>query len=583
MQFAIADCKGHIAPVLLTFFIMERHYSFFGNIKGVAALVCCALVVSCTHGSVGRRDWEYPDDEHPSRGVQMVQKGSWTINYDGRYPVIDTDGLTYMVDGITLKTNDSETYYLDVIKKEDYTGSYKSSPYTAASAHLAALKKAGVQPSSGDSETYFDIGDEGGVDWIALAFGVNSRGELSGSYQIKEYTTQNLKAEQIDSWKLEYKGRELLPDGQGGEVFCEMISAVSNTDESYTIDITYDDFIKNNFGGDLMEYFWYVSDFVNGMVEEGKSFSDYLYYGSVDVDFNRLKADSWTAYAIGMDAYGNPTGHYAKVDFNIIPENPTDGFLAWLGEWDVTGMGYTLDANGNRSSNKTEITYRIKVETYDPNYDYLITGWESSISSPNQLDFLAGYDKSTQQLYFYSQYILSNSDDEGDYETLLLGEVRSGSQTYFLTDEGLKIAKATVSEDGTEANVEGCPVSVIMDDNNTFDTNFILMQYYDIYLDSDTFYTYNDVPEFPFTMKKVGTGKAMSSPKSAGVPAERRAVRPSAVRSVSGVSAPVTGGASVERRTAFGCNVRQASETKAASSVKRTPGKAIDSSKSGRR
>ena len=106
--------------------------------------------------------------------MQMVQKGSWTINYDGRYPVIDTDGLTYMVDGITLKTNDSETYYLDVIKKEDYTGSYKSSPYTAASAHLAALKKAGVQPSSGDSETYFDIGDEGGVDWIALAFGVNS-------------------------------------------------------------------------------------------------------------------------------------------------------------------------------------------------------------------------------------------------------------------------------------------------------------------------------------------------------------------------------------------------------------------------
>jgi len=559
---------------------MERHYSFFGNIRAASALCLLALLASCSHGSVGRRGGGNDSEtDNPSRGVQMSQKGSWTISYDGRYPVIDSDGLTYMVDGIVLSTNDNETYYLDVIKKEDYTGTYKSSPYNAASAHLTALKKAGIALSSGSSTTYFDIGDEGDVDWVALAFGVDTRGELSGSYQIKEYTTESLKATAVDYWDLTYKGREVVGSGED-ETLAEMISAVSNTDESYTLDISYDEFIKNNFGGDLIEYFWYVSDFVAGQVPEGQNFSDALFYGSVDVDFARLKADSWTAYAIGLDAYGNPTGHYSKVDFNIIPENPTDGFLSWLGEWDVTGMGYTLDANGNRSANKSEITYRIKVESYDPNYDYLVSGWESSIASPNQLDFLAGYNKLTGQLYFYSQYILSNSDDDGDYETLLLGEIRSGSETYFLLDEGLKLAKATVSEDGTEATVEGCPVTAIMDNNQEYNTNFILMRYYDVYLDSDLFYTYNDVPEFPCTMVKRSSGSI--APNSVSAPVTRVMTRPASVTGVSGATSPVKGNPSLDRRPS-GSNVRSSAETKSASSEVKAERKAIRSSRAGRR
>ena len=559
---------------------MERHYSFFGNLRAASALCLLALMVSCSHGSVGRRGGgTEPEPEVPSRGVQMSQKNSWTINYDGRYPVIDSDGLTYMVDGIVLSTNDNETYYLDVIKKADYTGVYKSSPYNAASAHLEALKKAGVALSSGSSTTYFDIGDEGNVDWIAIAFGVDTRGELSGSYQIKEYTTQPLKATPVDYWTLTYKGREVIGSGED-ESLAEMISAVSTTDESYTIDITYDEFIKNNFGGDLIEYFWFVSDFVAGQVSDGQYFSDALFYGSVDVDFARLKADSWTAYAIGLDAYGNPTGHYSKLDFKIDSENPTDGFLSWLGEWDVTGMGYTLDANGNRSANKSEITYRIKIESYDPNYDYLVSGWESSIANPNELDFLAGYNKLTGQLYFYSQYILSNSDDQGDYETLLLGEIRSGSETYYLLDEGLKLAKATASEDGTEATIEGSPVTAIMDNNKEYNTNFILMQYYDVYLDSDLFYTYNDVPEFPCTMVKRSSGNI--SPNSVSAPVERVRTRPSAVARVSGVTTPATGKPSLDRRST-GSNVRSSAETKSTSSDAKVERKAYRSSKAERR
>ena len=139
----------------------------------------------------------------------MTVKNSWNIVYEGRYPVIDTDGLTYMVDAINLTTSDNETYYLDVIRKSDYASAYKSSPYNAASAHLEALKKQGTVLSSGSSTTYFDIGDEGKEEWIAIAFGVDSRGELSGSYQMISYTTQPLKAEEVDDWTLTYKGREV--------------------------------------------------------------------------------------------------------------------------------------------------------------------------------------------------------------------------------------------------------------------------------------------------------------------------------------------------------------------------------------
>ena len=561
---------------------MERHFSFSRNFSAAAAICLLALLVSCSHGSIGRRG-EDPDPggDNPQRGVQMSFKNSWTITYDGRYPVVDGDGLTYMVDGIVLNAGgDYEKYYLDVIKSSDYSSVYKSSPYNAAKAHLEALKKQGVALSSGNSTTYFDIGDEGGVDWIAIAFGVTNQGELSGSYQILNYSTFPIKAAESKDWELTYKGRELIIDQYGEEVFAEMISSVANTDESYTIDITYDDFIKNNFQGNLLEYFWYVSDFVAGQVPEGEEFSDYLYYGSKDVDFNRLKADSWTVYAIGMDAYGNPTGNYSKLDFNIIPENPTEGFNAWLGEWDITGMGYTLDADGNKSSTKTEITYRVKIESYDPNYDFLVSGWESSISSSNDLDFLAGYDKKTGQLFFYSQYIRSNSDDEGDYETLLLGEIRSGSQTYFLQDEGLRIARATLSEDGSEATVKGCEVTAIMDGDKEYKTDFILMQYYDLYLDSDKFYTYNDVPEFPCTMVKKSSG-ATTSLKAASAPAGRLATRGASVLRVSGGEGPVRG-ASLDRRTDNGGNLRNV-ETKSSSSGTKVARKAISSAKAGRR
>lgn len=427
----------------------------------------------------------------------MVVNPLWSLSYDGR-TTLEFDDDYYVVDIITNTTSDSEDYYIDVVTASKYKSDYNSDPYSLAEASLEYLTKDGVSLSSGNSSALFDRLDSGDAKWVAIAYGVDSDGQLSGKYTMTEFTTEALKADNSNLWKLSYDGR-IYRDGY----YYDKISAdqIADTAPTYVIDVTYEDWLKDNFPKDqntidLMAYFEYVGDL---MYEDyGDELKDYLLSGNDATDFNRLKCDTWTAYAIGMDANGYPTGDYASYDFEIEKSEPSEGFNKWLGNWTIGSGG---------------VTYEINIDSYDPNWDFLVKGYETgknaSVQASN-LDFLAQYDQNTGQMLFSTQYISSNSDSEGDYDSYLYGNIMYNGSQYYVIDEGKFIAEATLNADADGADVVGCDIEVQVDDTK-YKTTFVSMQYYDVYSEEKA-HTYNEnVPQFPLTMSKVSSATPSST------------------------------------------------------------------------
>jgi len=505
-------------------------------------LLTVLIVCSCSRGSGYRRD--NPEDDNNT--VRMVENPYWKLYYDGRLPVED-GGNWYMCDIVGNDASDSETYYLSVLPSADFASKYASNVYKFCIADMAELKKQGIALSSGSSEVYFDVLDEnGGVEYTAIAYGVGSDGKLTGSYKKGIFSTEAITARETDIWTISYTGREKDDDGAVVDVF----DVKATSKESYRVDVTYDDFLKENYNGDLMTYFNALAD--NLFAEEVS-----LDYGSVTYMFDRLLTGvDWTAYAVGFDVNGNPTGRYAKLDFVIPSETPTEEFLSWLGKWKIgSGKVGELDNNGKLTVKDQAASYDITIVSNDPNWEYEITGWETgSFANGKQGQWddgssyyiYASYDREKGTLVFNSQNVGWGSDSEGDFDIMLYGNLVYKGGQYFCTDM-LPVAEASHGSQAGTATVNGLSVRAIMDDATTYDTEFTSMQLYDVY--SGKSYYYNTVPQFPLNMSYMGAVPQTATKAAAG---DRSVRRKASVHERTGSEAPAKSVRSLTIRKASG-------------------------------
>lgn len=122
-------------------------------------------------------------------------------------------------------------------------------------------------------------------------------------------------------------------------------------------------------------------------VAAGYNITDFTYvYDNSNAENNtyrmpRLGKGDYYFIAYGFNADGSHTQTYSISDLiTIEEEESTPGYEAWLGSYEFSGKGYWIfedDAElGMKTGDEKDVTYKISIEHWDNNFQYLIKGWE---------------------------------------------------------------------------------------------------------------------------------------------------------------------------------------------------------------
>lgn len=457
--------------------------------KSMTLLVLSSIFImtSCS-GDGPRRPSGGNNITPPPIQNKYVENPNWTITYTGRS--VDTSNGVYVVDVIHMTSSDDKLYYLDLISSRDYSKLYNSNIGQFIEGSAKNLIKDYI--TSGDSNTPFDALDAGDGDWVALAYEVDENGNPGDEYSMLQFETKAITMRQDKSYELSYGGREMRED-ELGSFEADIINIVSHSDYSYYVDISYPEYINENYSGNPVNFFNDVLDQLATQLEDGEDFTKFIYEGDTELAFEKLRHGDWTAYAFGVDYLGNLTGNWSEIKFDIEEETPTEDFKKWLGTWSIGSGKYF---------------YNISISSAEANQYFAIEDWETGNDASDFANqeaknyvFEASYDELTKSLVFTSQYLGTLKDDDiGVFDVCFLGNISYNGQIYSITDINTPIAKAKMGADGKSADVEAEYVTVDIDGQYT--TTYESMQFVDI---TDThIYTYNDnVPSFPLRMSKL--------------------------------------------------------------------------------
>lgn len=163
-------------------------------IKIVPLLIATVAVAGCMTNNDGphRPDSDIP--QHPEQTIQV--NPDWKITYSGRQDYTEDNGSRSEVDGITVTSVDNEHYYLDIISNAQFESTYGNDLLAYLKDELDMVSQTVKDyGSSYDAETYvgtqtilFDRFRSG--KWRAVAFGISSKGNLTGDYAILDFTIE---------------------------------------------------------------------------------------------------------------------------------------------------------------------------------------------------------------------------------------------------------------------------------------------------------------------------------------------------------------------------------------------------------
>lgn len=508
------------------------------------SVLMLTAALSCSKDGTGRRRGT---EERPNvTPVSAFRENpAWTVTYTGRTADV-FDGNTFIVDVMHVKSTDNKTWYLDLVSANDLLTTYGNSLDQFIAASVAKAKEAGDIPvDSGDSDVVFDILDAGGSNWVAVAYGCDEKGNLTGEYSRLDFTTQAMQLQKGSVYKMEYTGRR---ESDGDEV--DVLNVKTDSPYSYYVYIAYPEYIEEFYEGDYAAFFNGVVDEIYSGLGENGNFADAIYYQpNLNIEFDRFRSGQWTAYAFGLDAAGNLTGDWSEYAFVVPEEKPTDAYNRWLGTWRI-GDGRTA--------------YEIRVAGSESNVAYRVSGWETGddagegvTEETKDLSFETRFDRKTGEMIFYVQYIgFPFTVGEETFDAYLLGVYRSGSDEFVYEFES-DIAAAALDESGNTATVRALSTER---DGKTI--SFVSMRYGEMSRNASN----NEVgihaqriPYFPMTMTWVSSNTGSAAAVRTALPT----ARPRMTVRTAGTKSAAPAGASVSPyRKAAGTQARKASGRK---------------------
>ncbi len=299
---------------------------------------------------------------------------------------------------------------------------------------IFAVTTAGVKAeklSTGTTATINLTDLELATEYKYVVFGLNADGSMYGTAGSAVFTTEDGRSVAENSaWTVEYIGN--YTDEESGETYINCVNVTSTDDNTYFVDY----FTLEQWESVKTDMYGYVESLIaqmkaylaqiNAAYGTTYTFADlFLYSGSSVVSLDELDPGQYIAVAWGITADEKVSRLYAKSEpFEVVEEDATPEYSAWLGNWTVTGPGSTWSAEA-KNYVAGEVSFDITITKNVNNKSFLVDGWNGITGLP----FVAAYDAEYDAFDIEGQILAENVEfEDGSVASqIILGGVYGSS------------------------------------------------------------------------------------------------------------------------------------------------------------
>lgn len=321
-----------------------------------------------------------------------------------------------------------------------------------------------------------------------------SHGHNNGN---NENQPEEVKIVENPDWTVTYLGRADFEEADGSVSRVEEFRFKYTGNNWFIVRSLQDGVLQDSYDGSLKDFFtaeakavvdaadgdkWYENN--NNVFDKGQTGT---------VAFDLLFHGNYVTYIIEMNAKGNITGQYAKVNHEVEEEVPVANYSRWIGKWHVAD-GYSA--------------YDITVSKAENNYFYFVDGWETGPSVTEQMNMdedwiYTRYNKTDGNMYFYGQFVSAYEDETlGDVDEMFVGTYM-GPDGEYVDGEGADYQWdiAYAEQSGETFSIK--PVTLEFD--NGFKAPVKTMRYTRYVYKDKSWAHYNNggVPTLPLTMTRI--------------------------------------------------------------------------------
>ena len=235
------------------------------------------------------------------------------------------------------------------------------------------------------------------TDYRVIASRISPMGEILGN--VAELTFVTLRDPDVfevyPGWQITYKERKLVENPYSETEVFECKVTDEGSEETYIPCILTKEDFRSAYGNNLRRCFEdYIAYRNLSNVKWAKEVT------SVDSEFlqDRLRHGDYVLFMIGVNESGELTGYYSKTEYTLAQETPSSSFLAWVGNWKLTGM-----------YQGKSVSYDVEIASEENNLYYRMYGWESITTEdyfeavPEILPIQLFFEKSTGDVYVISE------------------------------------------------------------------------------------------------------------------------------------------------------------------------------------
>ena len=326
-----------------------------------------------------------------------------------------------------------------------------------------------------------------------------SHGHNNGN---NENQPEEVKIVENPDWTVTYLGRADFEEADGTVSRVEEFRFKYTGNNWFIVRSLQDGVLQDSYDGSLKDFFTAEAKAVVDAAGDGKWYENnnnaFDKSQTGVVAFDLLFHGNYVTYIIEMNAKGNITGQYAKVEHEVEEEDPVANYSRWIGKWHVAD-GYSA--------------YDITVSKAENNYFYFVDGWETGPSVTEQMNMdedwiYTRYNKTDGNMYFYGQFVSAYEDETlGDVDEMFVGTYM-GPDGEYVDGEGADYQWdiAYAEQSGETFSIK--PVTLEFD--NSFTAPIKTMRYTRyVYKYQDdpskrwSHYNIGGVPTLPLTMTRI--------------------------------------------------------------------------------
>ncbi len=314
-----------------------------------------------------------------------------------------------------------------------------------------------------------------------IVFGMNEGGERYGESASVVFETpeSDLVASVNPDWVITHKGHSVYKNDDWTRISVEVIGEKK---EYYFIE---------TFLADVFEQFASIEDcigystaeFLKEIREQNDSehWFDYSFVATGSINYYRkLSEGDYVSFAIGLDKFNSPTGHYVKTDvYHVDKYPPTPEYADLLGKWLLT--------------DSQQETYTLSFAEQVVNKSLIMTGWG------NRYPINVTFDRTDASFSIKNQLIYENQEVEFSNGKIQKGDV-SFSGLYKDATGGYKKYSSSVKFVRQSDGTYNVPKLTSVDDSFSPEESGMSMILYSYSDSTNMAFNYR---RFPYTMSKI--------------------------------------------------------------------------------